>query len=197
MERVRELLDDGLGYDPTLFADFVELGWTGMHLPETAGGSGVAFADTAVVISELGRAVTAGPLVSSAIIAAGALTLSSNTDQAALLLPGIVDGSVKATVALAGGGGHSTAAALGPCWRSAAGGGVIVDGEATVTVAGESRDVKAGDVIVINRGVRHSVVSEKGLTFFEALAPVPLDHVPDRDRDLVLGPDGGSGHVER
>jgi quercetin dioxygenase-like cupin family protein len=73
----------------------------------------------------------------------------------------------------------------------------IIDGAATVTVAGETRDVKAGDVIVINRGVRHSVFSESGLTFFEALAPVPLDHVPDRDRDLILGPDGASGHVER
>jgi quercetin dioxygenase-like cupin family protein len=73
----------------------------------------------------------------------------------------------------------------------------IIDGAATVTVAGETRDVKAGDVIVINRGVRHSVFSESGLAFFEALAPVPLDHVPDRDRDLILGPDGGSGHVER
>jgi quercetin dioxygenase-like cupin family protein len=73
----------------------------------------------------------------------------------------------------------------------------IIDGEATVTVAGETRDVKAGDVIVINRGVPHSVFSENGLTFFEALAPVPLDHVPDRERDLVLGADGGGSHVER
>jgi quercetin dioxygenase-like cupin family protein len=73
----------------------------------------------------------------------------------------------------------------------------IIDGEATVTVADETRHVRAGDVIVINRGVRHSVFSETGLTFFEALAPVPLDHVPDRERDLVLGSDGGSSHVER
>ncbi len=73
----------------------------------------------------------------------------------------------------------------------------IVDGEVTVTVEGETRDVKAGDVIVINRGARHSLFSENGVTFFEALAPVPLDHVPDRDRDLVVGPDGGSHHVER
>jgi hypothetical protein len=28
------------------------------------------------------------------------------------------------------------------------------------------------------------------VTFFEALAPVPLDHVPDRDRDLVLAEGG-------
>jgi quercetin dioxygenase-like cupin family protein len=73
----------------------------------------------------------------------------------------------------------------------------IVDGEVTVTVEGETRNVKTGDVIVINRGVRHSLFSDTGVTFFEALAPVPLDHVPDRERDLVLGPDGGGGHVER
>jgi quercetin dioxygenase-like cupin family protein len=72
----------------------------------------------------------------------------------------------------------------------------IVDGAVTVEVEGERRDVTAGDVIVINRGVRHSLYSENGVTFFEALAPVPLDHVPDRERDLVLGPDAGRGHVE-
>jgi len=74
---------------------------------------------------------------------------------------------------------------------------VIVDGAVTVEVAGERRDVTAGDVIVINKGVRHSLYSQNGVTFFEALAPVPLDHVPDRERDLVLGPEAGRGHVER
>jgi hypothetical protein len=34
------------------------------------------------------------------------------------------------------------------------------------------------------------------VTFFEALAPVPLDHVPDREADLMLA-EGGAGHVER
>jgi quercetin dioxygenase-like cupin family protein len=73
----------------------------------------------------------------------------------------------------------------------------IVDGEVRITVDGETKSVRAGEVIVINRGVQHSLYSENGVTFFEALAPVPLDHVPDRERDLVLGPDGGSSHVER
>jgi quercetin dioxygenase-like cupin family protein len=73
----------------------------------------------------------------------------------------------------------------------------IVDGGVTMTIEGETRDLEAGDVVVVNRGLRHSLVSRGGVTFFEALAPVPLDHVPDRARDLVLGPDGGGGHVER
>jgi quercetin dioxygenase-like cupin family protein len=74
---------------------------------------------------------------------------------------------------------------------------VILDGEVTVTIEDESRRLVAGDVVVISRGVEHELHSESGCTFFEALAPVPLDHVPNRRRDLVLGPDGGTGHVER
>jgi quercetin dioxygenase-like cupin family protein len=74
---------------------------------------------------------------------------------------------------------------------------VIVDGEVDVTIGNDQRHLRVGDVCVMNRGVEHELYSESGVTFFEALAPVPLDHVPDRERDLVLGPQGGSEHVER
>jgi quercetin dioxygenase-like cupin family protein len=74
---------------------------------------------------------------------------------------------------------------------------VIIDGEVEITIADEQRTLRTGDVCVMNRGVEHELYSERGVTFFEALAPVPLDHVPDRERDLVVGPDGGSQHVER
>jgi quercetin dioxygenase-like cupin family protein len=73
----------------------------------------------------------------------------------------------------------------------------IVDGDVTMTVGEETQRLGAGDTVVVNRGVEHELHSEGGVTFVEALAPVPLDHVPDRGRDLVLGPDGGAGHVER
>ena len=46
--------------------------------------------------------------------------------------------------------------------------------------------------------LRHSLKNaETGCVFVEALAPLPLDHVPDRERDLVLGDLAGSLHVER
>jgi quercetin dioxygenase-like cupin family protein len=73
----------------------------------------------------------------------------------------------------------------------------IVDGSVDVVVGNESRTLVAGDVCVVNRGVEHELYSEGGVTFFEALAPVPLDHVADPEAELVLGPDGGSQHVER
>lgn len=74
---------------------------------------------------------------------------------------------------------------------------VIVEGDVTMTIGDETRELGPGDVAVVNRGVEHELHSTGGLVFFEALAPVPLDHVPDRERDLVLGADAGSEHVER
>jgi quercetin dioxygenase-like cupin family protein len=72
---------------------------------------------------------------------------------------------------------------------------LILEGELTMTVAGETRELAPGDVVVVNRGVEHELRSENGVTFIEALSPVPLDHVPDRERDLVLGDLAGSQHV--
>jgi quercetin dioxygenase-like cupin family protein len=72
----------------------------------------------------------------------------------------------------------------------------ILDGEVEITVEDETATLGPGDVGVVNRGLRHRLHSPGGVTFMEALAPVPLDHVPDRQRDLVLGPDGGATHVE-
>jgi quercetin dioxygenase-like cupin family protein len=74
---------------------------------------------------------------------------------------------------------------------------LIVDGEVAMTIGNETRTLRSGDVAVVNRGLRHTLHSDGGVTFMEALAPVPLDHVPDKELDLVLGPDGGALHVER
>jgi len=74
---------------------------------------------------------------------------------------------------------------------------IIAEGDVTMTIGDEAKRLTAGDVVVVNRGIEHELYSEHGVRFFEALAPVPLDHVPDRERDLVLGPDGGVTHVER
>lgn len=73
----------------------------------------------------------------------------------------------------------------------------IVEGSVTVTVGDETRTLGPGDVVVVNRGVEHELVSETGVTFVEAMAPVPRDHIPDPERDLVLGAQGDALHVDR
>jgi unsaturated pyranuronate lyase len=72
----------------------------------------------------------------------------------------------------------------------------IVEGSVRMTIGDETRDLGPGDVVCVNRGIEHELHSEDGVTFFEALAPVPLDHVPDKERDLFLS-EGGVTHVEK
>ncbi len=74
---------------------------------------------------------------------------------------------------------------------------LVLDGSVTMTIGAESRELGAGDVCVVNRGIEHELYSAGGVTFIEALAPVPLDHIGNRERDLVLGDLNGSLHVER
>jgi quercetin dioxygenase-like cupin family protein len=74
---------------------------------------------------------------------------------------------------------------------------LILEGEVEMTIEDDTRSLGPGDVVVVNRGLRHKLQSEHGVTYMEALAPVPLDHVPDKELDLVLGADGGAQHVER
>jgi quercetin dioxygenase-like cupin family protein len=74
---------------------------------------------------------------------------------------------------------------------------LILDGALTMTIGDDIQELRAGDTCVVNRGVEHALHSATGVTFIEALGPVPLDHVPDRERDLVLGDLAGALHVER
>ena len=72
----------------------------------------------------------------------------------------------------------------------------IVDGSVRMTIGDETKELIADDVVVVNPGVEHELVSDGGVTFVEALAPVLRDHVPDAERDLVLGEQGDSLHSE-
>ena len=128
MSVVRELLTSDSGFDRSLQQKFIELGWSGIHLPEALGGFGSTLSDTAVVVSELGRALVGGPFVSSAVIAACTLAACNNTDLTQQLVPSLVDGSTSATIVVAGPHGHYTGAGLGAKWTPTPDGGGVLDG---------------------------------------------------------------------
>ncbi|MDQ4124587.1 MAG: acyl-CoA/acyl-ACP dehydrogenase [Actinomycetota bacterium] len=71
--KVAELATGEAGWDPASLPEMAELGWTGLALPEDAGGSAMGFLDESVVIEELGRALYPGPYWSSIALAAPAL----------------------------------------------------------------------------------------------------------------------------
>ena len=98
---VRRLLDDEVGYDPATWKRMAELGWTSVPFPEEHGGLGLGLVDLVVVLEETGRHVTPSPLQSSVGLAGMVVLRSGSEAQRAELLPGIADGSRRATVAVA------------------------------------------------------------------------------------------------
>ncbi|MFN8070464.1 MAG: acyl-CoA dehydrogenase [Mycobacterium sp.] len=88
----RELLDADEETRPAFWRELAELGWLGLHVDESYGGSGFGLPELVVVIDELGRAVAPGPFVPTAVVSA-VLAAVGSEDQKARLLPGLIDGT--------------------------------------------------------------------------------------------------------
>lgn len=99
MAAVRGLLDDPQGFDRGLWSGGAELGWTSMLVPEEHEGgsiSGEGVKDLAIVVEELGAALTPGPTIPTNVVAA-ALASGGADHLAKEHLPGIGGGQVVAT----------------------------------------------------------------------------------------------------
>jgi alkylation response protein AidB-like acyl-CoA dehydrogenase len=80
-------------------------GWLGLHVPEEDGGQGFGLSELAVVLEELGYALFPGPVLPTALTAA-LLVRHGSAAQRARYLPGLVDGSAPAALALGSGTLH-------------------------------------------------------------------------------------------
>jgi alkylation response protein AidB-like acyl-CoA dehydrogenase len=105
LERIAEIAD-GDGLDPASWSEAAELGWTGISLPENAGGAGMSFLEEIVVIEEMGRSLYPGPFFSTVVLALPTLA------EAPDLLESVVAGKAAATVAWAGADGEYATSGL-------------------------------------------------------------------------------------
>ena len=126
--------DAPLRYDGQTWQSMVEMGWTGIIVPEAYGGSDLGYLTFGVVLEELGRQLTASPLLASALVGTSAICLGGSEAQQQALLPGVVDGSVILTLAVDEGPRHDptqiqTSAA-------ADGGGFTLTGDKTFVLEG-------------------------------------------------------------
>ena len=96
-----------LCYDAAAWNDMAQMGWAGVIIPEEYGGSDFGFLSMGLVLEELGRTLTASPLLSSGLAAASALVLGGSHAQQSLWLPKIAEGSTVATLAIDEGPRHA------------------------------------------------------------------------------------------
>ena len=99
MSRVRALMDDPRGVADADWRRLADLGWTGLLVTEEYGGAGLGMLELAIVVAEMGRVAMPGPFLGT-IVAGRALMHAGNDAQRRRWLPGLADGSVRATVAL-------------------------------------------------------------------------------------------------
>ena len=102
VSQLRALRDarDALGYSPQVWAQFAEMGFTGVLVPEAQGGLGLGFVEAGVVMEEIGRNLTASPFLASGIVAVTALRQAGNAAQQAEWLPRLASGERMATLAI-------------------------------------------------------------------------------------------------
>jgi len=96
-------------FDPAMWNEMVEMGWTGIIVPEAYGGVELGYLTFGVILEELGKHLVASPLVPSALVSVSAILLGGSEDQKSTWLPKIVDGSSIYTLAVDEGPRHSPA----------------------------------------------------------------------------------------
>ena len=91
---------DADGFSRALWKSFVEMGWAGILVPQDYGGLGLGHVEAGVVMEELGRTLTPSPFLSTAVLAATAITRGGTDKQKEKYLSQIVGGELIATLAI-------------------------------------------------------------------------------------------------
>jgi alkylation response protein AidB-like acyl-CoA dehydrogenase len=127
---VRSMIDGG-GFSDDLWRRFVDLGWTGVLVPEGRGGTGHGMLEVAVLAEEMGWWPLPGPWLSSAVAATLVATFLGDRDGQEAL----TTGARRATVAIEEGGHRdplagiaATARRRGDTWELAGTKPVVLDG---------------------------------------------------------------------
>ncbi len=95
---VRRQLDTEHGFERSLWDEMVGLGWTGIAVPESFGGSGLTLAEVATIAEPMGRHLLATPFVSTQLFTQALLAGGDEASKTAWL-PRVCQGAIG-TVAL-------------------------------------------------------------------------------------------------
>ena len=185
-EYVRAMMEDDRGVTDDLWARFVDLGWTGLLVPEAMGGSGMGVLEAVVVAEEMGRLPLPGPWLSSSVCA----TLAARHLDDQVALEALAAGASRGTVAIEESGAGNPLDAI-ECVATRSGDGWVLNGVKPFVLDGHTADF----VYVVAR-------TDDGLATFVVEAPagelVPSMDVTRKLARLALdgraarrvGPDG-------
>ena len=143
----RELRDNENSqcWDEAVWKEMVELGWSGILVPEKFGGSEFGMAGISVIMQELGKTLTPSPILSTSVLGVSAINMLGSDEQKENYLPKIVAGELTTALAIDEGNHHdpfaidATAVLDGNEW--------VLNGKKVFVVDGAS----AGSILLVAR----------------------------------------------
>lgn len=206
---VRAAMQTDAGYDPALWKRLsAQMGYTAILVPAEHGGLGLGQVELAAVMEEMGRQLVCAPFLSSACLAANALSIAGSEAQKQALLPALAAGDQTFALAYLEAGGQPALEHIQTVYRRDEH-GYALRGEKSYVVDGHTADV----LIVAaraegsqgSRGVSLFVVpaSAAGLTRMRLhtmdqtrrLAAVRLDGVRVPEPALLGAPGAGRAYL--
>ena len=206
----REIRDTNneLGYDEVLWKEMVNLGWSGILIPEEYGGFDFGMVGMGSIFEEMGKTLTPSPLFATGVLGASLISIGGNDSQKQTLLPKIVDGSLTTALALEENNRHSPNVISTSATKS--GENYEISGEKTFVIDGHS-----ANLLIVAARTEGSIDDESGITLFmldpktdgleitktsmvdsRNSAQVKLRNVVVSSSDILGGLNNGSGILE-
>jgi len=91
---------DNLLWDKDTWKEMVNLGWSGILIPEEYGGSNFGLAGISVILQECGKTLTPSPLFATGVLGAYAISQYGTEEQKKKYLPQIVNGEITTAIAI-------------------------------------------------------------------------------------------------
>jgi alkylation response protein AidB-like acyl-CoA dehydrogenase len=161
VSHLRQLRDnkDATGFSRDLWKTFAEMGFSGLLVPESFGGSGLGCVEAGVVMEEIGRSLVPSPFLSTAILAASALSRGGSAAQKSEHLPKISAGTLLAALAIDESAKHRPLRTTMQAVRS--GNGFRLKGAKAFVVDGHT-----ADLLIVAARSAGAAGEREGLTLF-------------------------------
>ena len=131
--------NDPAMWDKDIWEEMVNLGWSGILIPEEYGGSDFGVTGMSVVLQECGKTLTPSPLFATAVLGAYAIKEFGDNEQKSKYLPLIASGKITTAVAVDESSHHNPANTELSAVTSD--NGFVINGSKKLVVDGSSADV--------------------------------------------------------
>ena len=135
---LRDNKDENL-WDKDIWQEMVNLGWSGILIPEEFGGSDFGVAGISVILQECGKTLTPSPLFSTGVLGAYAISNFGTQEQKEKYLSKIVSGEITTALAVDESSHHDPSKTLFKAEQK--GSDFLLNGKKTFVIDGASADI--------------------------------------------------------